>query len=139
MAAETKPYVLNEGKTHVVRNAESGRAEKKGEGDIVYLNAHQARAFADKFEPASDADVDTAAAAAEPVVVDVSDPDEPVLVEPGVEPNTMNAKDTVAAMRAASTADEVEALAGAEEARSDGGRQSVLDAADKALDAFEEE
>ncbi len=68
-------------------------------------------------------------AVAAAVIKDVAEPLE-------ISANTANAKDTIAAMQAAATVAEVEALADAEEARSKP-RPSVLAAADKAIDALE--
>ena len=78
----------------------------------------------------------------EPVVLDVTDPVKPVVVEEpatAAEPNTRNARKTVKAIRKATSVAEVEAIGDSEAARDDEGRSTVLEAVDKRLAQLEQE
>ncbi len=144
-------YVVNEG----------ANFQKQPAGTVVELTDRQARAFADlvtslavvrakatmaatlagELEANADDQAEAEAdASAEPVVVDVTDPAAPVVVEPStpaIEPNTANQKDTLKAIRGADTILEVESIGDGEQARGDDARPTVLEAVDKRLERLE--
>lgn len=142
---ETRPYRLREGAKHSRRDPESGRTIKCKAGDIVQLTEKQARAWNDLFDPVDGGFEGAPAAPAPAAPAAPPAPDEDPESEAPEEPDTPTepadtAKNLIAQIKAAETADEVRAIADAEAALpEDKQRSSVLEAADRKLDQLEGE